>query len=96
MRRAIISKKVIISSKGQLVIPLVIRQEMGIHTHSELWLNLRFDGVAELAPVERSIENFFGRCKGSHEKPLSIAEMDEAIMQAVSVEQRDRKKEGNK
>lgn len=33
----------------------------------------------------RSIEMFFGRCKRENEAPISIKEMDEAIMQAVEV-----------
>lgn len=34
--------------------------------------------------AKRSIDMFFGRCKHDHNYPISIKEMDEAVMKAVS------------
>lgn len=81
---ATINNKAIVSSKGQVVIPKVLREKMGIHTGNELLFKVRPDGIIEIRPVERSIEMFFGRCKRKASTAMSIAEMDKAIEQAVS------------
>ena len=84
------NSKAIVSSRGQVVIPKDIREQLGIHLGHELYFKIRIDGVIEVKPVGRSIDMFFGRCKRTAEKSMSIKEMDDAIMQAVS------EKEGRK
>jgi len=80
-----INNKAIVSSKGQVVIPKLLREKLGIHAGNELLFIIRAtDNILEMRPVKRSIEMFFGRCKRPHKKPMSIKEMDEAIMDAVS------------
>ena len=76
----------ILSSKGQVVIPKALREQLGIHTGNTLIFKVRSNGVLEIKAIKRSIEMFFGRCKQTKKAtaPLSIQEMDEAIMQAVS------------
>lgn len=76
--------KVIVSSKGQIVIPKALRIKLGIHAGNELLFTVRFNGVIEITPIKRSIEMLFGCCKRDHESPMSVQEMDEAIMKAVS------------
>lgn len=76
--------KAVVSSKGQIVIPKLLRQQLGIHAGNELLFTARPDGIIEIKPMERSIEMFFGRCKGETEAPMSVEEMDTAIMEAVS------------
>lgn len=78
-----VNSKAIVSSKGQVVIPRVLREKLGIHAGNELLFKARPDGVIEIRQLERSIEMFFGRCKRSHESPMSIEEIDAAIGQAV-------------
>lgn len=79
------NNKVTVSSKGQLVIPKALRDELGIHAGHELFFKIRAeDKVIEITPLNRSIDMFFGRCKQKKAAPISIKEMDEAIMQAVS------------
>ncbi len=82
----ITTNKAIVSSKGQVVLPRVLREELGIHAGSELLFKIRADGVAEIKPIKHSIEAFFGRCKQKKQAPMSIEEMDAAIMRAVSQE----------
>jgi AbrB family looped-hinge helix DNA binding protein len=82
--------KAIVSSKGQVVIPRDIREKLGIHLGHELYFKIRIDGVIEVKLVGKSIDMFFARCKRFSEKSMSIKEMDDAIMQAVS-EKEDRK-----
>lgn len=87
MKSAMITNnKAIVSSKGQVVIPKILREKFGIHAGNELLFKARSDGVIEMKPVGRSIEMFFGRCKQASKTPMSVKEMDEAIMQAVSEE----------
>ena len=78
------SEKAIVSSKGQVVIPHVLRMKLGIHAGNELLFTVRFDGVIEIKPIKQSIDLFFGCCKRINEKPMSIKEMDDAIMKAVT------------
>lgn len=80
----LLSDKAVISSKGQVVIPRALRVKLGIHAGNELLFTVRADGVIEMIPVRRSIEVLFGCCKRGHEKPMSIQDMDDAIMKAVS------------
>ncbi len=76
--------KAVVSSKGQVVIPHALRIKLGIHAGNELLFTIRLDGVVEMKPIKQSIEMFFGCCKRDHEKPMTIREMDDAIMKAVS------------
>ena len=80
----LLSDKAVVSSKGQVVIPYSLRIKLGIHAGNELLFTVRFDGVIEVKPIKRSIEMLFGCCKRAHEKPMSVKEMDEAIMKAVT------------
>lgn len=84
MKNAItMNNKAIVSSKGQVVIPKAVREKLGIHAGNELLFKTRSDGVIEIRQIERSIDMFFGRCKRAHEPPMSIEDMDKAIMEAV-------------
>lgn len=78
------NNKAIVSSKGQVVIPKMLRKKLGIHAGNELLFKARADGIIEIKPVKRTIKMFFGRCKKNNEAAMSIEEMDEAISQAVS------------
>jgi len=78
-----INSKAVVSSKGQVVIPKILREKLGIHAGNELLFNARPDGIIEMKPIKRSIDMFFGRCKRIDEAPISIEEMDIAIMRAV-------------
>jgi AbrB family looped-hinge helix DNA binding protein len=80
----LLSDKAVISSKGQVVIPYALRLKLGIHAGNELLFTIRADGVVEMIPIKRSIEMLFGCCKRDREKPMSVQDMDDAIMKAVS------------
>lgn len=76
--------KTTMSSRGQVVIPKFIREAIGLHSGSELFLSLRKDHVLELTPMHRDIQEFFGkgaaRVKG---EKMSIEDIDAAIAEAV-------------
>lgn len=75
----------ILSSKGQVVIPKIFRERLGLHPGSELLISLKSKGVLEFKPVQRHISEMFG--KGApyitNQPPLSIEDMDNAIAQAI-------------
>lgn len=76
--------RMIVSSRGQVVIPKAIRKTLGLHSGSELIVHLRKDKVLELQPIQRKIQDFFGmgaaRLKG---KRMSISDIDAAISKAI-------------
>jgi AbrB family looped-hinge helix DNA binding protein len=84
MRSAItLNDKAIVSSKGQVVIPRALREAMGIHAGTELIFSKEKEDTIQIKIQARKINHFFGRGKGYTSKPLSLEEMDAAIMQAV-------------
>jgi len=82
------NNKAVVSSKGQIVIPRALREELGIHAGHELVFVVRHhnlnEKIIEITPLNRSIDMFFGRCKKNNEEAMSIQDMDDAIMKAVS------------
>lgn len=65
------------------MIPSALREKLSLHAGRELIFNVRHDGVIELKPLVRSIDQFFGRCKRADEAAMSIEDMDIAIAQAI-------------
>lgn len=79
--------KTVVSSRGQVVIPKIIRDTIGLHSGSELIIHLREDNVLEFKLVYKNLKDFFG--KGSYKitRDDAIAEavdIDTAIAEAVS------------
>lgn len=72
--------KAILSSKGQVVIPKNMRNQLGLHSGSEFAISVKKRGVIELKPIARNIKDFFGQGKFALESTYDI---DELIMQAV-------------
>ena len=57
-----------ITSKGQVTIPQAIREQAGLHPHSEVAFELRANGDVLLRPVQRpqySVRGAFERVRGS-------------------------------
>ena len=84
--------KTVVSSRGQVVIPKLIRDTLGIHSGSELLISVRKDHVLELTPVHQDISAFFGKgsARVSGEK-MSIKDIDVAIARAVTEENKKKK-----
>lgn len=59
---------VILSSKGQIVIPKDFRNATNIHEGEKLVARVREDNVIELIPVKRSIDTLFNFFEKSYEK----------------------------
>lgn len=72
--------KTTMSSKGQIVIPRICRNQLGLHTGMELTINIRSRGVIELKPIKRDIQDFFSLGKDANTNKCNI---DELIAEAV-------------
>jgi AbrB family looped-hinge helix DNA binding protein len=72
--------KAILSSKGQLVIPKMFRNKLGLHSGSELILELKEDHILEITHNKKNITSFFGMGKGTSSV---IEEVDDVIARAV-------------
>lgn len=76
--------KTVVSSRGQVVIPKFIREVIGLHAGSQLFLSVRPDHVLELTPVHKSIQEFFGKGSASSKnKRMSLEDIDTAIAEAI-------------
>jgi antitoxin PrlF len=67
-----------ITSKGQITIPIEVREDLGLKTHDRIDFVKEEDGRYFIRPKKGSIMNRRGIFKWTG-KPVSIAEMDEAI-----------------
>lgn len=67
-----------VTSKGQITIPLEIRERFGIHTGTRVHFFVNDDETIEFAPASRSIRELAGMI--DYEGPaVSIDQMDAAI-----------------
>jgi AbrB family looped-hinge helix DNA binding protein len=74
---------VTLSTKGQLVLPRVIRDSAGLHPGSELSISLEPDGSITIRPVKGRIEAFFHSLDSFSVPAPGDADIDAAIMEAV-------------
>lgn len=75
--------KTVMSAKGQVVIPKIVRESMGLHYGSEIILHMRGDSVLEFKPVKKSLSAFFGMGAKKRFKDAPV-DVEEAIAEAVS------------
>jgi antitoxin PrlF len=67
-----------LTSKGQITIPIEVREELGLKTGDRIEFVKSEGGKFFIQPKKGSIMNLRGMFKGTG-KPVSIEEMDEAI-----------------
>ncbi|MCE3230235.1 MAG: hypothetical protein K0R76_799 [Alphaproteobacteria bacterium] len=87
--------KTTVSAKGQIVIPKLVREAMGLHYGSELTIHMRADNVLEFKPIKKNLSDFFGmgaRKAQKYRKKEAPVDIDEAITEAVSENNPVRKK----
>ncbi len=75
--------KAILSSKGQVVIPKNMRNQLGLHSGSEFAISVKKRGVIELKPIARNIKDFFGKGESCASLNSTPPDIDELITQAV-------------
>lgn len=67
-----------LTSKGQITIPIEVREELGLKTGDRIEFVKSEEGKFFIQPKKGSIMNLRGMFKGTG-KPVSIEEMDEDI-----------------
>jgi AbrB family looped-hinge helix DNA binding protein len=75
--------KSIVTSKGQVTIPVNIREKAHLTTGSEL--NFRYEnGYIIIQPLTKKLSDLKGIVKTNKKKPVSIAEMKKIIRQRAA------------
>jgi antitoxin PrlF len=72
-----------VTSKGQVTVPKEIREKAMIHEGTQLDFQIQDDGIILLIPIQRSISQLKGIVKSSRKKPVSLAEMKQAIAEGA-------------
>lgn len=78
----------IMSSKGQVVIPKIIREQLGLHCGSELHIHVKKNNILEFKVIKSDITKLFGMGAQyvSDKLIMSIEDIDNAIAQAIMEE----------
>ena len=83
-RGKIVSAKAVVSSKGQVIIPQIVRDCLGISAGQELLFEVNKKGVLEVRQI-KSINDFIVCCKHSiSDHGRHFLKDDDAIAKAVS------------
>lgn len=67
-----------LTSKGQITIPMAVREDLGLKAHDRIEFVKMDDGKYFIQPKKGSIMNLRGMFKWTG-KPVSVEEMNEAI-----------------
>lgn len=67
-----------VTSKGQITIPIAVRERLGIRVGTRVEFVMRDDDVVEFVPANRSIRELAGVLKDDA-PPMTLDEMDDAI-----------------
>lgn len=73
-----------ITSKGQITIPLRVREKLGLQPGDRIEFVEVDEGNFQLIPATRSIKELEGRYQGKVSRPVSIEEMNAAIARRAS------------
>ncbi len=68
-----------ITSKGQVTIPIEIRDSLHLCKGDKIEILLNDRGEAIMRPVSKKVGDLFGILKNQQQKTLSIEEIDEAV-----------------
>lgn len=72
-----------LTSKGQLTVPIQVRNAMGVEAGDRIEFVEIEKGHFEIMAATRSLKELNGLFKGRRQKPATIEEMDEAIARSV-------------
>ena len=76
--------KATITSKGQITIPVRVRQALGIDSGDRIEFVEVEKGQFAIVAATRSVQELKGLFRGKRSKPVSIAEMNAAIAKRAS------------
>jgi antitoxin PrlF len=69
----------VLSSKGQVTIPKLIRDSLGLSMGDKLEFLVSDKGEAVLRPVTKHVDDVFGRLHKPGRRAVTVEEMDAAI-----------------
>ena len=72
-----------VTSKGQVTIPKTVREQLGVKSGDKVDFRVGEDGIVTVVPLTRSVESAFGVFSYKATKPVSVADMDKGIAEAV-------------
>jgi antitoxin PrlF len=73
-----------ITSKGQITIPVEVRNDLGVGTGDRLEFVKQENGQYSIVPANRSIRELKGMLRVKRRKPVSIEEMNRMIARRAS------------
>ena len=73
-----------VTDKGQVTVPKKIRDKIGIVPGSRLDFALMEDGSVVVRLLARGSDNLFGVVRRQDQAPLSVEDMDDGIVDAVT------------
>jgi AbrB family looped-hinge helix DNA binding protein len=73
-----------LTSKGQVTIPALVREKLGLKTGDQVNFVLTPDGGVTLTPRRTKFEDLCGILRKPGKRPVSVREMDEGIERAVA------------
>lgn len=74
--------KAVVTSKGQITIPVSVRIKANIVPGSKLDFQVEEDGTLKVSMVNQEISQLKGIIKSKRRKPVSLKEMKKAIREA--------------
>jgi antitoxin PrlF len=71
-----------LTSKGQITIPKHVREKLKLQTGDKLEFLVQADGTAKVVPLTSSVKKLKGMI-AKPQKPVSLEDMDKAIVQGA-------------
>jgi len=72
----------ILTSKGQITIPKVVRNKLNLKTGDKLDFKIK-DDVVILVPVSKTVDDVFGILSRDNRKEYSIAEINDLLKKKI-------------
>jgi antitoxin PrlF len=82
------SNTAVVREKGQVTLPKVVRERLGIEAGSRLSFSTLPDGTLVAHVLAKGAEPLFGLLAKAGERARSLAEMDEAVTRSVRARSR--------
>lgn len=68
-----------LTSKGQVTIPKRVRKSLGLQSGDRIAFVIRGDSEVSLKPLNKSVDEVFGKLHDPDQAPRTVEEMKEAV-----------------
>ena len=72
-----------LTTKGQVTIPRAVRDSLRLHAGDKVEFVITENREAVLRPINKKVDDVFGRLHATGRRPISIEKMDAGIRQKV-------------